>query len=154
MQAPSALLDIPGLRWILERYKRYDFPQTWRMCAPPSQTIDELGYSFEFDDGWTDLLCVNAFLEEPTLTAAAPEGCACLVMVRASIYAAISIAGSRERSCSVRASLVSSVRGGAVVYSGRRMARPTLSKGEGADLAVRVQHGLPLCGHVQTGDRS
>jgi hypothetical protein len=64
VQAPSALLDIPGLPWILERYKRYDFPQTWRMFAPPSQTIDELGYAFEFDDGWTDLLRVNTFLEE------------------------------------------------------------------------------------------
>jgi hypothetical protein len=63
-QAPSALLEIPGLPQVLERYKRYDFPQTWRMFSPPSQTIDELGYAFEFPTGWTDLLRMNSFLEE------------------------------------------------------------------------------------------
>jgi hypothetical protein len=64
IQAPSALLEIPGLPSVLERYKRYDFPQTWRMFAPPSQTLDELGYALEFENGWTDLLRLNRFLEE------------------------------------------------------------------------------------------
>jgi len=64
VQQPSALLEIPYLTSFVQLYKRYDFPQTWRMFAPPSQTIDEIGYALKFQDGWTDLLFLNRFLKE------------------------------------------------------------------------------------------
>lgn len=64
MQPPSALLEIPGVPPLIELYGRWDFPQTWRMFAPPSQTVDEIGYALEFKGGWTDLLLLSEFLKE------------------------------------------------------------------------------------------
>jgi hypothetical protein len=63
-RAPSAVLEVPGLGELLEFYKLHDFAQTWRMFAPPSQTVDEVGYAFKLKDGWTPLLPANQFLQE------------------------------------------------------------------------------------------
>ena len=54
-KAPSALLEVPGVATMVDVYERFDFAQTWRMFAPPSQTIDELGYALELPGGWTPL---------------------------------------------------------------------------------------------------
>jgi hypothetical protein len=64
VEPPAALLELPALAGTVELYKNYDFSQTWRMFAPPSQTIDEMGYSMEFAGGWTRLLPADQFLEE------------------------------------------------------------------------------------------
>jgi hypothetical protein len=61
---PSALLDIPGLSRATDLYLRLDFPQTWRMFAPPSQTQDEIGYALRFEAGWTKLKSFDDFLKE------------------------------------------------------------------------------------------
>jgi hypothetical protein len=64
LEPPSIFLRIPGLPQILDWYERHDFSQTWRMFAPPSQTIDEIGYSLEFENGWTQILYLNEYLKE------------------------------------------------------------------------------------------
>jgi hypothetical protein len=64
IEPPAALLEIPGMPQTLELYRLADFPQTWRMFAPPSQTIDEMGYAMELPGGWTPLLPADKFLEE------------------------------------------------------------------------------------------
>lgn len=64
IDSPAAIYEVPGLPGLIELYKLRDFSQTWRMFAPPSQTIDEMGYSLQFAGGWTPLLPANKFLEE------------------------------------------------------------------------------------------
>lgn len=64
LEPPAAVLEIPGLPAAIEFYKMRDFPQTWRMFAPPSQTVDEMAYSLQFAGGWTPLLPAQRFLEE------------------------------------------------------------------------------------------
>lgn len=61
---PSALREVPGLARLTDLYTRYDFPQTWRMFAPPSQTIDAIGYALRFDAGWTPLQSFDDLLRE------------------------------------------------------------------------------------------
>src|SRR4029453_8899279 len=50
--SPNALLEVPGVAPVVAFYRRNDFGQTWRMFAPPSQTIDEIGISLKFEGGW------------------------------------------------------------------------------------------------------
>jgi len=64
VEPPSVVLNVPGLPRILDWYQRHDFTQTWRMFAPPSQTIDEIGYSLEYENGWTQLLYLNEYLKQ------------------------------------------------------------------------------------------
>lgn len=64
VEPPAAVLEVPGLPVALEFYRLRDFSQTWRMFAPPSQTIDDMGYSMEFASGWTPLLPADKFLKE------------------------------------------------------------------------------------------
>jgi hypothetical protein len=64
VEPPAAVLEVPGVPQALDFYRLRDFSQTWRMFAPPSQTIDEMGYSLQFSGGWTPLLPANKFLEE------------------------------------------------------------------------------------------
>ena len=59
---PSALLEVPGVAALVDTYRRFDFAQTWRMFAPPSQTIDELGYALRLPGGWTPLQRFDGFL--------------------------------------------------------------------------------------------
>lgn len=54
-KAPSGLLEIPFAAALVDVYERFDFAQTWRMFAPPSQTIDELGYALRVRGGWTPM---------------------------------------------------------------------------------------------------
>lgn len=64
VESPAAVLELPGLPAVLEFYRLRDFPQTWRMFAPPSQTIDDMAYSMELAEGWTPLLPADRFLQE------------------------------------------------------------------------------------------
>jgi hypothetical protein len=64
VEYPSPLLKVPGMPLILDWYQRHDFSQTWRMFAPPSQTLDEVGYSLRFPQGWTHLLYLNEYLKQ------------------------------------------------------------------------------------------
>src|SRR5262245_38807831 len=59
---PSALLELPGLAPVLDLYRQLDFAQTSRMFAPPSQTIDELGYALRLPGGWTPMQGFDGFL--------------------------------------------------------------------------------------------
>jgi hypothetical protein len=64
LQPPCALLEVPLLASLVRTYQDLDFSQTWRMFAPPSQTIDEIGFSAQLADGWTKLLPMENFLAE------------------------------------------------------------------------------------------
>ena len=75
-RTPSALRELPGLSRLTDFYIRYDFTQTWRMFAPPSQTIDEIGYSLRFAGGWSPLLRADDFIREYCASSAIlPRGC-------------------------------------------------------------------------------
>ncbi len=64
LQPPCALLEAPGVAALVGTYQDLDLAQTWRMFAPPSQTIDEVHFSAELPDGWTKLLPLENFLVE------------------------------------------------------------------------------------------
>ena len=64
LQAPCALLEVPLVATLVSAYQSLDLSQTWRMFAPPSQTIDEIGFSAELPQGWTRLLPMEQFLAE------------------------------------------------------------------------------------------
>lgn len=64
LQPPCALFEIPLLASMVSAYQSLDLGQTWRMFAPPSQTIDEIGFSAQLPDGWTKLLPMERFLTE------------------------------------------------------------------------------------------
>lgn len=73
---PSALRELPWVARLTDIYLRYDFPQTWRMFAPPSQTVDEIGYALQFADGWSQIVHADSFIRQycsggPLL----PRGC-------------------------------------------------------------------------------
>jgi len=75
-RTPSALRELPGLSQLTDFYIRHDFPQTWRMFAPPSQTIDEIGYALKFEGGWSQLLRADDFVRQYCAGGLlAPRGC-------------------------------------------------------------------------------
>ena len=64
LQPPCALLDVPALAGLISVYQNLDLAQTWRMFAPPSQTLEEVQYSMQLNGGWTPLLPLDQFLIE------------------------------------------------------------------------------------------
>jgi hypothetical protein len=55
---PSALLEIRPVALAVGEYRNLGFAQTWRMFAPPAQSIDQIGHSLRFDEGWTELVSI------------------------------------------------------------------------------------------------
>ena len=64
LQPPCALLEVPAVAGLISLYQNLDLAQTWRMFAPPSQTVDEVHYSMQLPEGWTGLLPLENFLVE------------------------------------------------------------------------------------------